>query len=145
MMQRDTKLEACLLLMRLAIAAFMLVWAVDKVIAPEHAQAVFSRYYLTELPAGPFVVIGWVQIAIIAAFAAGFARFWTYGAILLMHTVSTVSTYAQLANPWEAGPRGLLFWAAVPVLAAVIALFVLRDRDRLLSVDTARLKTKTLA
>ena len=144
-MPRDMKLEASLLLMRLAIAAFMLVWALDKVIAPEHAQSVFSRYYLTELPADPFIFIGLVQIAVIIAFASGFARFWTYGAILLMHTVSTASTYAQLANPWDAGPRGLLFWAAVPVLAAVIALFVLRNRDRLLSVDAARSKAGTSA
>jgi hypothetical protein len=50
---------------------------------------------------------------------------------------STASTYAQLANPWAAGPRGLLFWAAVPVLAAALALFLLIDRDRLLSVDAA--------
>jgi hypothetical protein len=48
-MTRDTKLEASLLLMRLAIAAFLLVWAVDKVIAPEHAQAVFSHFYFSEL------------------------------------------------------------------------------------------------
>jgi putative oxidoreductase len=142
-MPRDTKLEACLLLMRLAIAAFMLVWAVDKIIAPEHAQAVFSRYYFSELSAQPIIGIGAVQIAVIVAFAAGFARFWTYGAVLLMHAVSTASTYAQLADPWAAGPRGLLFWAAVPVLAAVIALFVLRDRDRLLSIDAARSKLRT--
>ena len=38
-MTKDTKLEASLLLMRLTIAAFLLVWAIDKVIAPEHAQA----------------------------------------------------------------------------------------------------------
>jgi putative oxidoreductase len=44
-MTKDTKLEASLLLMRLAIAAFLLVWAVDKVVAPEHAQVVFSHFY----------------------------------------------------------------------------------------------------
>jgi putative oxidoreductase len=54
-----------------------------------------------------------------------------------MHAVSTASTYAHLLNPWGPGAQ-LLFWAAVPVLAAMIALFLLRDRDRLLSVDAAR-------
>lgn len=136
--QRDTKLEISLLIIRLSFAAFMLVWALDKVIAPDHAQAVFSRYYFTELSPQPFIAIGLVQIAIILAFAMGFARFWSYGAVLVMHAVSTASTYAQLANPWEAGPRGLLFWAAVPALGAIIALFILRDRDQLLSVDTGR-------
>jgi len=141
-MPRDPKLEVSLLLMRLTIAAFMLVWAVDKVVATDHAQAVFARYYFTDLSQQPLVIVGIVQIAIIAAFAAGFARFWTYGAVLLTHAASTASTYAQLANPWAAGPRGLLFWAAVPVLAATLALFLLRDRDRLLSVDAAQLDAK---
>ena len=139
-MQRDTKLEVSLLIMRLTFAAFILVWAVDKVIAPEHAQKVFSHYYFMELPAAPFMTIGIVQIAIILAFAVGFMRFWSYGAVLLMHAVSTASTLPKLVDPWAAGPRGLLFWAAVPALGAIIALFVLRDRDRLWSVDATRSK-----
>lgn len=137
-MPRDTKLEVSLLIMRLTFAAFILVWAVDKVIVPEHAKKVFSYYYFTDLPAEPFLVIGIVQIAIIIAFAVGFLRFWTYGAMLVMHGVSTLSTYDKLVDPWDAGPRGLLFWAAVPTLGAIIALFILRDRDRLFSVDAAR-------
>lgn len=137
-MQRDKKLEISLLIMRLTFAAFILIWAVDKVIDPEHAQAVFSRFYFTELSPEPFVVIGIVQIAVIVAFAVGFARLWSYGAMLVMHALSTASTFAKLVDPWAAGPRGLLFWAAVPTLGAIIALFILRDRDRLFSVDAAR-------
>ena len=139
-MTEDMKLEASLLLMRLAIAAFLLVWAIDKVISPEHAQAVFSHFYSSELSQPTLKAIGIVQIVVVAAFAAGFARFWTYGAVLLMHAASTASTYAQLLNPWGGDRPQLLFWAAVPVLAAMIALFLLRDRDRLLSVDAWRAK-----
>ncbi len=137
-MTRDTQLEASLLLMRVAIAAFLLVWAIDKVIAPEHAQAVFSHFYFSEPSQPALKAIGIVQMVVIAAFAAGFARFWTYGAVLVMHTASTASSYAQLLNPWGGDRPQLLFWAAVPVLAAMIALFVLRDRDRLMSVDAMR-------
>ena len=135
-MPRDPKLEVSLLLMRLTLAAFMLVWAVDKVIAPDHAQAVFARYYFTDLSHQPLVIIGIVQIAVIAAFAAGFARFWTYGAVLLLHTVDGIDL-CSAGKSLGGGARGLLFWAAVPVLAAALALFLLRDRDRLLSVDAA--------
>ncbi|MDJ0512924.1 MAG: hypothetical protein QNJ62_05735 [Methyloceanibacter sp.] len=136
--QRDTKLEISLLIMRLTFAAFIMVWAVDKVIDPAHAQKVFTTYYFTDLPAQTSVVLGVLQIAIILAFAAGFLRFWTYGAMLIMHAVSTLSTFDKLVSPWEAGPRGLLFWAAVPTLGAILALFLLRDRDNLLSIDAAR-------
>lgn len=129
-----------MLLMRLAIAAFLLVWAVDKVVAPEHARAVFSNFYFTNPPPAVLKALGSVQIAVIASFAVGFARFWTYGAVLLMHAASTAATYAQLLNPWSGDRPQLLFWAAVPVLAAMVALFILRDRDRLLSVDAMRSK-----
>jgi putative oxidoreductase len=139
-MTTDRRLEASLLLMRLAIAAFLLVWAIDKVIAPAHAQAVFSHFYFTAPSPAVLKSIGFAQMAIIVAFAAGFARFWTYGAVLFMHAASTASTYAQLLNPWAGEGPQLLFWAAVPVLAAMTALFVLRDRDRLLSVDAMRSK-----
>lgn len=136
-MTTDTRLEASLLLMRVAIAAFLLVWALDKVIAPEHATAVFSHFYsFSGLSPWILKVLGLVQIGIVVAFGAGFARSWTYGAVLLMHAASTASTYAHLVAPWAEGSQ-LLFWAAVPVLAAMIALFLLRDRDRLLSIDAA--------
>lgn len=112
--------------------------ALDKVIAPDHSQAVFSHfYYLSGLSPSLLQGIGFLQMAIIAAFAAGFARLWTYGAVLLMHAASTASTYPHLVRPWAEGSQ-LLFWAAVPVLAALIGLFLLRDRDRLLSIDAAR-------
>ena len=44
--------------MRLTFAAFILVWAVDKVIAPEHAKKVFSNYYFTDLPPELFMALG---------------------------------------------------------------------------------------
>jgi hypothetical protein len=137
-LMRDAKLEISLLIMRVAIAAFMLVWAIDKVIAPEHAQGVFSHFYFTDPSPAALKVMGFAQIAVITAFAAGLARFWTYGAVLLMHAVSTAATFALLINPWGGDRPQLLFWAAVPVLAAMIALFILRDRDRLLSIDAGR-------
>ena len=56
-----------------------------------------------------------------------------------MHAISTASTYGRLINPWGPGAQ-LLFWAAVPVLAAMIGLFLLREQDRLLSVDAVRVK-----
>lgn len=137
-MTKDTRLEASLLLMRLAVAAFLLVWALDKVIAPEHAKAVFAHFYkASDLSPQLLQSLGYAQIAIIAAFAAGFARTWTYGAVLLMHAAATLSTYTHLIHPWAEGSQ-LLFWAAVPVLAAIVALFLLRDRDRMLSIDAAR-------
>ena len=133
-MPRDAKLEASLLLIRLAAALFMLIWAVDKVVNVRHAQGVFASFYFWR-DASPTIllVMGLLQIAVLIAFAVGFMRFWTYGAVVLMHTASTLSSLGKMIPPY--GPSAnLVFWAAVPTLAAIIALFLLRDRDRLLAV-----------
>jgi putative oxidoreductase len=138
-MQKPSTLELSLLIMRLATAIFLLVWAIDKIVNHGHAQNVFKTYYFATPPPYVLTSIGVVQALVVLAFAAGFARFWTYGAVLLMHAASTLSTFGRLINPWGQGAQ-LLFWAAVPVLATVIALFLLRERDRLLSIDAATAK-----
>ena len=133
-MTEQTKIAVSLLVLRLATAAFFLVWALEKVVAPDLAQRVFETFYLTAPTTGQVIAIGVVQLAIVLAFLAGWLRFWTYGAVLVMHAVSTLSTYEQLLNPYQ--PPNHLFWASVPLLAAILLLFVLRADDRLLSVDS---------
>jgi hypothetical protein len=63
---------------------------------------------------------------------AGAWRTWTYGAVLAMHAVSTLSSFRQYLAPFE-GPN-ILFFAAWPMLAACVALFLLRDLDTLWTV-----------
>jgi hypothetical protein len=139
-MQKPSNFEISLLTMRLATAAFLLVWAIDKIVNQGHAQNVFKTFYFTTPSPEILTGLGVVQTLIVLAFAAGVARLWTYGAVLLMHLISTLSTFGRLINPWGPGAQ-LLFWAAIPVLAAMIALFLLREQDRLLSIDAARAKS----
>ena len=139
-MQKPSNLEVSLLIMRLATAVFLLVWAIDKIVNQGHAQNVFKTFYFTTPSPEILTALGAAQSLIVLAFAGGFARFWTYGAVLLMHLVSTLSTYGRLLNPWGSGAQ-LLFWAAIPILAAMLALFLLREQDRLLSIDAARRKS----
>lgn len=133
----DRKLEISLFALRLGIAAVMLPWALDKLLRPEHAASVFAGFYgLPGLGQTAFVVIGIAQLLLVLAFLAGVARTWTYGALLLLHAVSTFSSWRQYLAPYEGG--NLLFFAAWPMLAACLALFLLRDRDRMAVVGRAR-------
>ncbi|NJM34000.1 MAG: hypothetical protein HC850_04010 [Rhodomicrobium sp.] len=77
------------------------------------------------------MVIGVAQTLVVVAFAAGAFKFWTYGALLAMHSVSTLSTWQRLIDPYTLPNH--LFWAAVPTLAALLALFLLRRYDTLLA------------
>ncbi|MEX2260009.1 MAG: hypothetical protein WD672_14995 [Woeseia sp.] len=127
------RLPVSLLTLRIGIAIVMLVWSVDKLLRPEHAAGVFGTFYaMPGLGETVFYALGALQLTIVLAFLAGAWRTWTYGAVLAMHTVSTLSSFRQYLAPFD-GPN-ILFFAAWPMLAACIALFLLRDEDTLLSV-----------
>lgn len=125
----DRELETSLTLIRLAIAGFLMVWVCDKLFNADGAVKTFSKYYFG-LPGDTVMVgIGVAQLVLVLAFAAGLFKTLTYGAVTLMHAVSTLASYERYLDPL-ARPN-ILFWAAVPVLAAMIALFILRRRDRM--------------
>lgn len=131
-MTDEGKLQISLAIMRISIGIFFLVWSIEKIVAPELAQRVFKNFYFAEINPTVSVIIGIIQTLIVLAFLLGLFKTWSYGALLGMHTVSVLSTYQQLLNPYE--PPNHLFWAAVPVLAALVALFILRQEDQLLTI-----------
>lgn len=133
MISTNRRLPVSLLLLRLGVAVVMLAWSIDKLLRPEHAAGVFGAFYgMPGLGETVFYVIGTLQLLVVLAFLAGAWRTWTYGAVLAMHAVSTLSSFRQYLAPFE-GPN-LLFFAAWPMLAACIALFLLRDLDTLWAV-----------
>ncbi|MEQ8558194.1 MAG: hypothetical protein RIB03_07735 [Henriciella sp.] len=130
---KPQSLEISLLLLRLGVALVMAMWALDKLINPGHAAGVFGNFYSLDVGTAMLYAIGSVQLVIIAAFAAGAFKVITYGAVLIMHAGSTLSSWQQYLQPFD----NLLFLAAWPMLAACIALFLLRHEDRLLAVQRA--------
>ena len=126
--QRDGRVPFSLSLLRIGVGIVFFMWTLDKLLNPEHAASIFERYYLTPgLSTSLMVGLGVVQMVLVLSFLAGFFRTWTYGIITVLHTVSTVSGYKQYMNPWE--KPNLLFFAAFPMLAACIALWLLREDD----------------
>jgi signal transduction histidine kinase len=130
-MTKEQRLEIGLFVIRLCIGIFFLAWSIQKLVVPEATQKIFERFYLFQIPITASYVIGIVQTLVILVFVAGFFKTFSYGALLGMHAVSLISTYKQLLDPYK--PTNLLFWAGVPVLAALFALFLLRDSDNFLA------------
>ncbi|MGC1308907.1 MAG: hypothetical protein WA885_16900 [Phormidesmis sp.] len=130
-MTNNRKLEISLATIRITTAAFFLVWSIEKIVAPDISQKVFARFYALSLSTEVSIAVGILQTAVVLLFLIGLFKLWTYGALLGMHTVSTLSSYEPLLNPYT--PPNHLFWAAVPTLGALTALFLLRKEDRLLT------------
>ena len=57
-MKKPSNLEVSLLIMRLATAVFLLVWAIDKIVNQGLAQNVFKTFYFTTPSAEILTALG---------------------------------------------------------------------------------------
>lgn len=131
---RDLDIEIALLIIRVTTAAFLVVWALDKMIGPSPALKTFSTFYFSLQDRTTIQLIGAAQLGLVLAFAGGLFKTPVYAAVTLMHAVSTLASWPRYLDPL-ARPN-ILFFAAFPVLAALVALFILRRRDRLVLFGT---------
>lgn len=135
-MTQQKHIPLVLLLIRLSIFLVMVVWTVDKFVRPEHASEVFRVVFFIPADISWFVYIGIAEAILLAAFVVGFYKKYTYGAVLFFHAVSTVFAAQYYLAPFE--EMNILLFAAWPMLAACVALFLLRDLDTLFVVHANR-------
>lgn len=124
------RIGVALLVLRVTVFVVMLIWTIDKFVRPDHAASVYEHFYFLR-GFGPTIIytIGVAELVLLIGFVIGFAPWLTYGLVLLLHAVSTLSSFRQYLHPFE-GPN-ILFFAAWPMLGACFALYYLRDLDTL--------------
>ena len=118
-----------LLVLRVTLGLFLLQWGVEKFVVPQNTVAIWGYFYGLNVPQALGYLFGAVEIAIAGCLFLGLFRTATYGAALALHTVSVLVSWRQLIDPWG-DPANHLFIASIPVLGALIALFLLRHWDR---------------
>ena len=129
-MDSSKKLSFSLLLLRLSVFLVFLMWTLDKFIRPDHTSKIYESFYF--LPAfGPLIsyIIGGLEMVLILAFFFGIRKGFTYGFVLILQIISTLSCYKQYTAPFEG--FNLLLFAGWPMLAACITLYLLQDEDTL--------------
>ena len=122
--------------LRISIFIVMFMWAIDKFINPAHAAAVYRKFYNIDIGQPLLSVLACAEIVLLVGFLFGVKRFITYGLVLLLHGVSTLSSWPKYLAPFDGS--NLMFFAALPMLAACLVLFLYRDSDQLLT--TSRLR-----
>jgi putative oxidoreductase len=131
-LKSNEKLPLSLLLLRVGVFVVMFMWTLDKFVNPAHTAAVMKKFYFLEGLGTPLIyAMGALQMLLVLGFILGYKKTWTYGIVLVLHASSTLSSFGQYLDPW----KNLLFFAAWPMLAACIALYLLRDEDTLLALD----------
>ena len=128
----NKNLKLGLFVLRITTGMFFLAWAIEKLFNPGHGVAISKKFYGLEISPEITLAIGVAQIAIILLFMLGMYKKWTTGFLLAIHTVSVASTWQKLIFAYSA--KGLLFWAAVPVWAGLLLLFLVRNQDTMCSI-----------
>lgn len=125
-MDADERVPRALLLLRLSVFLVMLMWTLDKLLNPAHSAQVYKYFYrVGGLGDGVFYAIGVAELVLVVAFVIGFRKRFTYGAVLVLHAMSTFAAFRQYLDPLS----NLLFFAAWPMLAACFTLYTLRHLD----------------
>ncbi len=133
-MTDQRRLEISLLILRLSTGAFLVVWTSLKFFRPEWMVNIFQNAYGQAWVTQDLAfLIGTIQGLLVLAFLIGFARRITYGLVTLMHATGVIASIPGLIN-FTQYPNNLM-WTAVGTLGALVALYIMRDRDNLLSVS----------
>jgi putative oxidoreductase len=122
-------LARALLALRITLGLFLLQWGIEKFAVPQSNAAIWSHFYGLALAPAVGYAFGAAEIAIALCLFLGLFRTAAYGAALALHAITVLVSWRQLLHPW-ADPVNHLFIASVPVLGALIALFLLRHWDR---------------
>jgi putative oxidoreductase len=122
------KLSSALLVLRIALGVFLLQWGIEKFVVPQNTPGIWGYFYGLTVPQALAYLFGTVEIALAACLFLGRYKTIAYGAATGLHAVSVIVSWRQLLDPWG-DPAHHLFIAGVPVLAAFVALFLLRDSD----------------
>lgn len=122
------RLALPLLLLRLSLGVFFLQWGIEKLVIPGTTTAIFRNFYGLAVDGVLPSVLGGAQIALALAFIAGVAPRVSYGLMTLLHCVTVIVTIPRLISPWNPVSNHF-FIAGVPVLAAFVTLYLLRDDD----------------
>lgn len=130
----DKKLQISLFSLRLGVFVVFMAWALDKIFAYEHNSTMIRHYYGVDLSELFLTSLGIAELVLLIAFLVGKYKTFTYGVILIAHTVTTLVSAKRLFPPYEI--HQLLYFGALPMLAACLALFLLRERDTLMNRDT---------
>lgn len=99
------RLSMGLLLLRLSLGGFMLVWALEKFVNPETTVAIFEYFYMIEINVRWAYILGIPHVALCLMMIAGAYRTVSYGSLMLLHLIGTATTWKKssmlIRGIWE--------------------------------------------
>jgi len=128
----DTRDALALLLLRLGLAWFLFVWAVNKIIEPGQYVRIWGYFHGIDIGANMPYFMGGAQILICVAVALGLWRRVSYGLLFAMHLVTVIVILPSLTAPFVIADNYTVNRNNAIALAALggfAAIWLLRHRD----------------
>lgn len=123
-----------LLVLRCALAWFLFVWAVNKILDPQQYAGLWANIHGIPIGQGLPYLFGAAQILVCLMMVAGYRRVLSYGLGLAMHGVTMALILPSILLPFaglnEDYVLARLRTDTVPIMAGFVALLLLRHRDR---------------
>ncbi|NJS16434.1 MAG: hypothetical protein HC787_04830 [Nostocaceae cyanobacterium CSU_2_110] len=110
-MTKEKRLEIGLFVMRLSIGIFFL--------------ALILQNFLTTQPS--YLLVFFAAVLLIV-FLSGLDKKFSYAGLIGIQLASAVSMYNVILDPLQL--NYILFWTHIPVIGALIGLFLLREHDQ---------------
>ena len=121
------------LVMRLGLAWFIFLWAAHKLITPGQYQFLAKHFDGVEVSVTQVELTGSMQIALCALVALGVLRYFSYGALMVMHFYTLTRRWEGYFDPFAVNGNGFPIHRNqvidLAVMGAFIALVLLIRRD----------------
>ena len=123
-----------LLLLRISLGFFLVVWGLDKLFDVKHGIGVSDWLYFglfsNELLMQAY---GVAEIAVGLLIVLGVARRFTYPILLAITGVTLLGVWKSIIDPWGWWLEGTeaLFYPSIIIFAASLVLWAFQDEDRL--------------
>jgi len=128
MQPADTRAAAGLLVLRITLAYFLLLWSLEKLITPAATIRIAKGFYGAELPVWGSYLLGVAELALALALLFGAFRTITYALSLAVHTVTILVSYRRMFDPMALIANHL--WISTwPTWGGFVALFLMRNWD----------------
>lgn len=128
-MSDEMKVKVSLFAMRLGVFIVFMAWTIDKIVNYSHNSGMIQHYYGIAIAQPLLLAIGIGELIILLLFFMGKFKKYTYGFILIAHTVTTIISGHRLFPPYEI--HQLLYFGSLPMLGACIGLFLMKEKDTL--------------
>lgn len=114
-------------ILRLGLGLFLLMFGLSKFTMADFWLKTYPMFYNFSIAAGILTIFGVIQVILALMLIFGWKVKLATGLGGIMHLSTTVVTLNKIITPFglqEGAPPNILFFAAVPILAAFIALFL---------------------